>query len=144
MTRPNPNRRRIAASAVIAIGLAGTIIDPNGVVGVTLFGAAAAAVLYVLARPAARLLGGVARRVGGFSPTRVPALVGPRKIAAVALAAGALLGATNLFDSNSDEAISRILNDATFLGGFALIAGIALIALGTAARWARNAYRTDA
>ena len=141
-TQPrNPKIGRIVATAVIAVGLAGTIIDPNGVVGVILFSAAAAAVLYLIARPAARLAGASRRPAGEFSPTRCPALVSPRKIAAVAVTSGALLGATDLFDENGDAALARILNDATFLGGFMLIAAIALIALGTATRWARNAYR---
>ena len=140
MTRRNPNLGRIVAAAVIAIGLAGTIIDPNGVVGVVLFSAAAAALLYLIARPIARLAGAASRRVGGFSPRRVPLLISARTIVAIAFTAGALLGATNLFDDNGDAAIDRILNDATFLGGFMLIAAIALVMLGTAARWTRSAY----
>jgi hypothetical protein len=55
-----------------------------------------------------------------------------------AAAAGALLGATNLFNQNGD-ALGRVLSDATFLGGFALEAALALVALGTAVRWARSA-----
>ena len=140
MTRRNPNLGRIVAAAVIAIGLAGTIIDPNGVVGVVLFSAAAAALLYLIARPVARLAGAASRRAGGFSPRRVPLLISARTIVAIAFTAGALLGATNLFDSNGDAAIDRILNDATFLGGFMLIATIVLVMLGTAARWTRSAY----
>jgi hypothetical protein len=141
MTLRNPTVGRLFAGSVIAVGLAGTIIDPNGVVGVTLFSAAAVAVLYLFARPVSRFLGAAARPAGRFSPTRVPALLGHRKVAVLALASGALLGATNLFDENGDAALGRILNDATFLGGFMLIVAIALIALGTAARWAHNAYR---
>jgi hypothetical protein len=108
---------------------------------VILFSAAAAAVLYLVARPLARLVGATANRVGGFTPTRVPLLVSRRAIMAAALAAGALLGATNLFDGNSESTVDRILNDATFLGGFMLVVAIALVALGTAVRWAGNAYR---
>jgi hypothetical protein len=129
------NRGTLAALAVIAVGVAGTIVDPNGVVGVILFGAAAAAVLYLIARP-------VARRLRLPSPTRVPPLLRWRTLAIMAVAAGALLGATNLFDGNSDAAVGRILNDATFLGGFALLAALALVALGTAVRWALSAVTT--
>jgi hypothetical protein len=139
MTRRHPNRRTIVATVIIAIGLAGTIIDPNGVVGVSVFGAAAAALLYLLARPVARLIRTVQPASGGFAPRRVAPLLRRRAITAIALGSGALLGATNLFDSNSNEEINRILNDATFLGGFALVAVIALVALGTVARWARSA-----
>ena len=126
------DRKTPAAVAVIAAGLAGTIVDPNGVVGVVLFGAAAAALLFLIARP-------LAHRLRVPSPQRVPMLVRWRTIAVVALAAGALLGATNLFDANGEAALDRILNDFTFLGGFALVAALALLALGTAARWVRSA-----
>jgi len=47
-----------------------------------------------------------------------------------------------LFDANGDAALGRILNDATFLGGFALVATLALVVLGTAMRWIRTALRT--
>ena len=108
-----------------------------------LFSAAAAAVLYSLRDPPPV---SPARRAPGrrFSPTRVPAARRPAKARRHRLTSGALLGATNLFDENGDAALGRILNDATFLGGFVLIAAIALIALGTATRWARNAYRPPA
>jgi hypothetical protein len=125
----------LAAFAIIATGLAGTIVDPNGVIGVVLFGAAAAAVLFLIARPLAR----ISVRV---SPARLPLLVSPRAIAVIAVAAGALLGATNLFDANGDAAPGRVLNDTTFLGEFALLATLALVVLGTAMRWARTALRT--
>ena len=143
MTLNNAKRGRIIAGAVIAVGLAGTILDPNGVIGVVLFSAAAAALLYLIARPAARLVGAIGRSAGEFAPTRVPLLVRGRTIGAIALVSGALLGATNLFDENSATRIERILNDATFLGGFMLIAAIVLIALGSTARWARSAYRAS-
>ena len=71
----------------------------------------------------------------------MPLLLRPRTLVAFALGSGVLLGATNLFDANGDARIDRILNDATFLGGFALVAAIALVALGSAARWTRSAYR---
>jgi hypothetical protein len=129
------DRATVAAFAVIATGLAGTIVDPTGVIGVVLFGAAASAVLFLIARPLAWI------RVG-FSPARMPLLVSPRAIAVIAVAAGALLGATNLFDANGDAALGRILNDTAFLGGFALVATLALVVLNTAMRWVRTALRT--
>ena len=49
------DRGTLAAVATIAAGLAGTIADPNGIVGLVLFSAAAAAVLYLIARPLANL-----------------------------------------------------------------------------------------
>lgn len=140
----HPNLRRILATAVIAVGLAGTIIDPNGAVGIILFSAAVTAAVYLFARPAARLVGALGRPAGRFSPARVPVLVGPGKLAALALTSGALLATTGLFDENGGAALGRILSDATFLGGFVLIGALVLIALGTAARWARNAFRAAA
>lgn len=121
-----------AALATIATGLAGTIIDPNGIVGLILFSAAAAAVLFLIARP-------IARRGVGFSPARVPLLISGRAITVIAVAAGTLLSLTNLFDENGDAALDRILNDAAFLGGLALVATLTLVTLGTAARWAHAA-----
>ncbi len=134
-----PDRGTAAAAGTIAVGLTGTIVDPNGVVGVVLFGAAAAAVLYLIARAVAGSRLRLSSPVRVPSPTRVPMLVRWRTIALMAVGAGALLGATNLFDANGQAASDRVLNDATFLGGFALVAGLALIALGTALRWARSA-----
>jgi hypothetical protein len=127
------DRGTAAAVATIAVGLAGTMIDPNGVVGVVLFSAAAAAVLYLIAPP-------VARHLRLPSPARVPMPVRWRTVALMAAGAGALFGATNLFDENGQAAADRVLNDATFLGGFALVAALALVALGTAARWLRSAF----
>jgi len=89
-------------------------------------------VLYLIARP-------LAKRLRLASPTRVQSLASRRAIALMATGAGALLGATNLFDANGTAAVDRILSDATFLGGFGLVAALAVVALGTAARWARTA-----
>jgi len=87
------NRGTATALGTIAVGLAGTIVDPDGVAGIVLFGAAAAAVLYLIARP-------VARHLRLPSPARVPMLVRWRTVVLMAAGAGALLGATNLFDEN--------------------------------------------
>ena len=76
------------------------------------------------------------------SPTRVPMLVRWRTVALMAVGAGALLGATNLFDENGQATAERVLNDVTFLGGFALVATLALVALGTATRWILTSFRT--
>ena len=129
--RSRPARGTLGAVAVIATGLAGTIVDPDGIVGLVLFSAAAAAVLYLIARP-------VARRLRMPSPVRVPPVVRWRT-AALAAAAGALLGATNLFDGNGEAVADRVLNDVTFLGGAGLVAALALVALATGARWLRSA-----
>src|SRR3954451_16197910 len=103
MTCRYPNHRTIVPSAIITVGLAGTILDPNGVVGVILFGAAAAALLYLVVRFVARLVRAAERPSVGFTPKRVAPVLRWRTITAIALGSGALLGATNLFDSNSNE-----------------------------------------
>ena len=126
------SRASAVALGTIAVGLAGTIADPNGIVGIVLFGAAAAAVLFLLARP-------LVHRLRLPTPASVPMLVRWRTLALLAAGAGALLGATNLFDENGQAAAGRVLSDATFLGGFALVAALALVALATAARWVRSA-----
>jgi hypothetical protein len=132
-----PRDRGIAAAGgTIAVGLAGTILDPNGVVGIALFSAAATAVLYLMARAVA------GTRLRRASPARVPMLVRRCTVALIAVGAGALLSATNLFDANGQAAADRVLNDVTFLGGFALVAALALVALGTAARWILTAGGT--
>ena len=141
MTRQNPNRGRIVAGAVIAIGLAGTIIDPNGVVGVMLFGAAAAALLYLVAptrRPSGRGASGARpagsrRDASGCSSARERSSRSPWP---PARCSARPTSSTRTATPRS----SRILNDATFLGGFVLVAAIALVILGTAVRWTRSAY----
>ena len=135
------DRGTAAAGGTIAVGLAGTIVDPNGVVGVVLFSAAAAAVLYLIVRA----LSGSRLRLSSpgrlSSPTRVPMLIRWRTAALMAIGAGALLGATNLFAENGQATADRVLNDVTFLGGFALFAALAVVALGTAARWVVTGFR---
>ena len=137
------DRKTLAAGAVIATGLAGTVIDPNGAIGVVLFAAAAAALLYLIARSVVRLAvpSPTPDALPAFSPTRVPLVVRWRTVGVIAVASGAMLGATNLFDENGDAVLDRVLNDVTFLGGFALVAAVAAVAIGTGVRWARTAWR---
>jgi hypothetical protein len=47
-TTPKLNRGTLVASAALAAGVAGTVADPNGPVGITLFGVAAAAALFLI------------------------------------------------------------------------------------------------
>jgi hypothetical protein len=51
-----PNRRTIVASALLAAGVIGTAVDPSGPVGITLFGVAVAAAVYLVARPARKVV----------------------------------------------------------------------------------------
>jgi hypothetical protein len=136
------DRGTAAAAGTIAVGLAGTIADPNGVVGVVLFSAAAAAVLYLIVRAVTGGRASLSSPARRWSPGRVPLLVRWRTIALMVVGSGALLGATNLFDENGQAAADRALSDATFLGGFALVAALALVALGTTARWVIASFGT--
>jgi len=45
------NRGTIVASSLVVAGATGTIVDPNGPAGITLFGVAVAAAAYLVARP---------------------------------------------------------------------------------------------
>lgn len=45
------NRGNITAAGLLGVGIAGTVLDPNGPVGIPLFGVAAFAALYLLKRP---------------------------------------------------------------------------------------------
>ena len=55
--RRSKRDRTILAVAVLAAGVTGTIADPNGPVGIALFGVAAVALLYLIAGPVQRALG---------------------------------------------------------------------------------------
>ena len=55
---PKSKRNRsILAAAVLVAGVVGTIEDPNGQVGIALFGVAAMALLYLIAGPVRRAFG---------------------------------------------------------------------------------------
>jgi hypothetical protein len=45
------NRGTIVWSALLAAGVAGTVVDPNGPIGITSFGVATAAAVYLIALP---------------------------------------------------------------------------------------------
>jgi hypothetical protein len=87
-----PNRGTIVASSLLAAGATGTIVDPNGPVGITLFGVAVAAAAYLVARPFQKAL---RRRAPASRPDRVARrtvvwIARPRTVATVAAAAGVL------------------------------------------------------
>lgn len=49
--RKQLNRGNITAAVLLGIGVTGTVLDPNGPVGIPLFGVAALAALYLINRP---------------------------------------------------------------------------------------------
>lgn len=88
----NLNRGTIVASALLAAGVTGTVVDPNGPVGITLFGVAAAAAVYLIARPFRKA---VRRLATAPRPKPIPRraaarVVRGRTVAMVVAAMGAL------------------------------------------------------
>jgi hypothetical protein len=88
----NLNRGTVAASVLLVAGVTGTVVDPNGPVGITLFGVAAVAVLYLIARPVRKV---VRRLAAAPRPKRMPRravgrVVRARTVAMVVAAMGVL------------------------------------------------------
>jgi hypothetical protein len=129
-----------AAVALIAAGLSGAIVDNNGRIGLALFLAGAAGLLFLAGR---QLLGRLAPRLHrrkvatrGTSPSFVSA----RTIAVAVVTMGALLSATNVFKATDDDALSRAFNYGAWYG--ALLIATSLVALGVASiGWRLRATR---
>ena len=90
--RSKVNRGTIVASSLLAAGVTGTIVDPNGPVGITLFGVAVAAAAYLVGRPLQKI---VRRRAPASRPEpvgrrSVVSIASPRTVAAVAVAMAVL------------------------------------------------------
>ena len=90
--RSKSNRRNIVASVALAAGVTGTVADPNGPVGITLFGVAAAAAVYLVTRPLRKV---IRRRPAASRPKPVThhgvtRIARPRTMATVAAAMGVL------------------------------------------------------
>ena len=71
--RSQSNRGSIVAVALLAAGVTGTVVDPNGPVGITLFGVAAAAAACLVGRPVWQV---VRRRAATSRPTTGRPVVG--------------------------------------------------------------------
>ena len=89
--------RLILATALFASGVTGTIADPNGPVGIVMFGVAATTLLYLVATPMKMAFGRRRnRRLDRRSPQvrtqrqAVPAVARRRTVAAAVAATGAL------------------------------------------------------
>ena len=95
---PSSRRNRlILATALFASGVAGTIADPNGPVGIVMFGVAATTLLYLIARPVQRAFGLMRKRTLDRPSAQwrtqrqaVPAVARRGTVAAVVAATGAL------------------------------------------------------
>jgi hypothetical protein len=85
-------RGTVGAWVLLAAGVIGTVLDPDGPVGITLFGVAAVAALYLVARPFRKAV----RRFAA-APSRTPAprrtvarVVRGRRVTMIVAAMGAL------------------------------------------------------
>jgi hypothetical protein len=127
------NRGTIIALVVFAAGVAGTVLDPNGPIGIALFGVAAAAVVYLNARPfrhAVRRLS--AARPKSMRRRTVVRVVRGRTVAAAAAAAAVLFAVWLTVD------MSRTLVYATWWGFCVLAAWLIGVGLLTARRSLRT------
>jgi hypothetical protein len=129
----------LVAFALIAAGLAGTIVDNNGRMGLALFVAGACGAVFLMAHQVARRLGGVEMRrphVAGRGP--IATIAGVRTIAIVAVAMGALLSATNVFKATDENALSRALNYGAWYGFLLLAVAMVGVSVAAAGRWLRS------
>ena len=134
----------LVAFALIAAGLAGTIVDNNGRIGLALFVAGAGAAVFLVGRRLARRLGGLEMRrpqVAGRGP--IPRIAGVRTIAIVVVAMGALLSATNVFKATDEDALSRALNYGAWYG-FLLLAVSMVVRVGRRSRTLARSRPTEA
>ena len=143
MSRPphRPSAGTYAAVALIAAGLTGAIVDNNGNVGLALFLAGAAGLLFLvgllLSRPLARRL----RRRQVATRSTIPSFVGPRTIAVAVVAMGALLSATNVFKATDEDALNRALNYGAWYGALLLATSLVAVGLASMSRWVARATR---
>jgi hypothetical protein len=129
-------RGTTVASVALAAGVTGTVLDPDGPIGITLFGVAIAAALYLLARPFRNscrgLVGARARRP---LPQRAMPVMRRRTVAIVA-AMGALFALWLLGD------LSRPLTYACWWGFCLLAAWLTASTLLAARRLQQGAPRS--
>jgi hypothetical protein len=149
VTRPHPSDERkaqmsrftrhpaagtYAAVALIAAGLTGAIVDNNGKVGLALFVAGAAGLLFLLARQMYRRLGRRLHRPRHVA-TGAASVVRVRTIAVAVVVMGALLTVTNVFKATDDDAIRRALNYGAWYGALLVASSLVVVALASMRRW---------
>lgn len=126
----------LVAFSLIGAGLAGTIVDNNGTIGLALFVAGAGGAVFLIGRQLARRLGGAALRrpqlAGRESSSRI---VSVRTIAIVVVAMGVLLSATNVFKATDEDALSRTLNYGAWYGFMLLTVSTVALSVAAAGRW---------
>ncbi len=121
--------------ALITAGLAGTIIDNDGKVGLTLFVAGAAGLAFLIGRRLAPALphGGHRLRLPPKGP--IPKVVGWRTIAVAVAAMGILLSSANVFKATDEDAVSRALNYGAWYGFLLLALSLVGVSMVVVGRW---------
>jgi hypothetical protein len=132
---PKSNRGTIIALVLIAAGVAATVLDPDGPIGIALFGVAAAATVYLSARPFRNAV----RRLAAARPRSMPRrtavnVVRGRTVGVVAAATAVLFVVWLAVD------MSRPLVYATWWGFCVLAAWL----IGVGVLTARRSLRTTA
>ena len=129
------NRGNIVASSALAVGVTGTVVDPNGPVGITLFGLAVAATGYLVARPLRKIVHrrAAAPRLEPASRRTVAWTARPRTMATVVAAMGVLFTLWLTID------MTRPLVYACWWGGCLLAAWLVAVIARTAHRSLRTA-----
>jgi hypothetical protein len=129
------NRGTINTLALIAVAVTGTVLDPNGPIGIALFGVAAAAAVYLSVRPVRNAV----RRLAATRPKSMPrrtvaSVVRGRTVVVVAAATAVLFAVWLAVD------MSRPLVYATWWGFCVLATWL----LGVGLLTARRSLRTTA
>jgi hypothetical protein len=128
------NRRTINTLALIAAAITGTVLDPNGPIGIALFGVAVAAALLLIARPVRKVVRrGAAARPKSMPHRTVVSVVRGRTVALVAAATAVLFVVWLSLD------MSRTLVYATWWGFSLLAAWLIGVGVLTARRSLRTA-----
>jgi hypothetical protein len=141
MTRSThrPAAGTYAAVALIAAGLTGVIVDNNGTIGLVLFLAGAAGLLFLIGRHLLRRLAPSLQRRHVATRGTSPSLMGARTVAVAVVAMGALLSATNVFKATDDDALSRALNYGAWSGALLLAASLVAVGVASISRWVSRA-----
>lgn len=128
------NRGIINTLVLIAVAVTGTILDPNGPIGIASFGVAVAAALYLIAPPIRKAVRSLAASPKSMPRRTVVSVVRGRTVAVVAAATAVLFTVWLAID------MSRPLVYATWWGFCVLAAWL----IGVGALTMRRSLRTTA
>jgi hypothetical protein len=134
-SKHRPTMGTYAAVALIAAGLTGAIVDNNGKVGLALFLAGAAGLVFLVGRQLSGRLAPRLHRRQVATRDAVPSFMGIRAIAVAVVSMGALLAATNVFKATDDDSLSRALNYSAWYGALALATSLVAVGVARISRW---------